>query len=144
VLDKNLLEYVALGAILIAMTVSRPTERTYKTAWFSKAARKAHITDQELCVAVVQVSLGQVDDLGGGVFKKRLNKNEHRAIILSKVHGFWIYEYVFAKKDRDNINEAELKAFRLLVKSYATLTAKQIAALVNEKDWIEICKETTP
>jgi hypothetical protein len=126
------------------MAASRPTERTYKTAWFSKAARKAHITDQELCVAVAQASLGQADDLGGGVFKKRLNKNEHRAIILSKAQRFWIYEYVFAKKDRDNINEAELKAFRLLVKSYATLTAKQIAALVNEKDWIEICKETRP
>jgi hypothetical protein len=126
------------------MAASRPTERTYKTAWFSKAARKAHITDQELCVAVAQASLGQADDLGGGVFKKRLNKNEHRAIILSKAQGFWIYEYVFAKKDSDNINEAELKAFRLLVKSYATLTAKQIAALVNEKDWIEICKETRP
>ena len=126
------------------MTVSRPTERTYKTAWFSKAARKAHITDQELCVAVAQASLGQADDLGGGVFKKRLNKNEHRAIILSKAHGFWIYEYVFAKKDRDNINEAELKGFRLLVKSYGALTAKQIEALLNEKDWIEICKETTP
>jgi hypothetical protein len=126
------------------MTATNPAVRTYKTAWFARAARKAHITDQELCVAVAQASLGQADDLGGGVFKKRLNKNEHRAIILSKTRGFWIYEYLFAKKDRDNINEAELKAFRLLVKSYATLTAKQIAALLNERDWIEICKETEP
>ncbi len=118
--------------------------RTYKSAWFAKAARKAHITDRELCVAIAQVNLGQADDLGGGVFKKRLKKNEHRAIILSKAQGFWIYEYVFAKKDRDNIDEAELKDFRLLVKSYATLTAKQIDTLLSEKDWIEICKETTP
>lgn len=126
------------------MIDSAPTNRTYKSAWFAKAARKASITDHELCDAIAQVNLGQSDDLGGGVFKKRLNKNEHRAIILSKAHGFWIYEYVFAKNERDNINEAELKAFRLLVKSYAALTAKQIEALLSEKDWIEICKETAP
>jgi hypothetical protein len=121
-----------------------PTLRTFKTAWFARAARKAHVTDQELCSAIAQVNLGQADDLGGGVFKKRLNKNEHRAIILSKTQGFWIYEYVFAKKDRDNIDEAELRDFRLLVKSYAALTERQIDALLSERDWIEICKETAP
>jgi hypothetical protein len=117
--------------------------RTFKSAWFAKAAIKARITDRELCVAIGQANLGQADDLGGGVFKKRLNKNDHRAIILSKIHGLWIYEYLFAKKDRDNIDEAELKAFRLLVKSYATLSVLQIEQLLKSKDWIEICKETT-
>jgi len=29
--------------------------RTFKTAWFAKAARKAHITDEELCSAIQQV-----------------------------------------------------------------------------------------
>jgi hypothetical protein len=86
---------------------------------------------------------GQADDLGGGVFKKRLNKNDHRAIILSKGCDFWIYEYLFAKNDRDNINDAELKAFRMLVKSYLALTANQLQALVSEKHWIEICQEIT-
>lgn len=46
--------------------------RTFKTAWFAKAARKAHIPDEELCSAIRQVMLGLADDLGGGVFKKRL------------------------------------------------------------------------
>ncbi len=117
--------------------------RSYKTAWFTKAARKARISDQELDKAIAQVALGQADDLGGGVFKRRLNKNEHRTIILSKAEDFWVYEYVFAKKDRDNIDEAELKAFRALAKTYATLTERQIAALMENKDWIEIIRETT-
>ncbi len=112
--------------------------------WQAKAARKARISDQDLCDAIAQVRLGQADDLGGGVFKKRLNKNEHRAIILSKADEMWIYEYVFAKKDQANIDDAELRAFRKLVKSYAGLTAKQIEALLHAKDWIEICKESTP
>ena len=58
--------------------------RTFKTAWFAKAARKARISDSELCDAIREVMNGQADDLGGGVFKKRLNKNMYRSIILAK------------------------------------------------------------
>jgi len=47
----------------------------FKTSIFSKAARKAGISDSELCNAIVQVMLGQADELGGGVYKKRLGKN---------------------------------------------------------------------
>ncbi len=115
--------------------------RSFKTAWFAKAAKKARISDQELSNAIVQVSLGQADDLGGGVFKKRLKKNEHRAIILSKAKDIWIFEYVFAKKDQDNIDDAELKAFRALSGTYAALTSQQIEALVRNEDWIEIFLE---
>jgi hypothetical protein len=100
--------------------------RAFKTSRFSKDAKKAKIKDVELCLAIQQVLLGQVDDLGGGVFKKRLNNNEHRSIILAKGGKYWIYEYLFAKKDRENIENDELLAFRLLAKSYAGLTAHQV------------------
>jgi hypothetical protein len=115
--------------------------RFYKTSWFAKAAKKARISDVELLEAILQVLQGQADDLGGSVFKKRLNKNEHRAIILSKSNGFWIYEYVFAKKDRSNIEIAELKAFRELAKIYSALNEQQIAKLLHNRDWIEILPE---
>ena len=46
--------------------------------------------------------------MGGGVFKKRLNDNLHRSIILAKGGKYWIYEYLFAKKDRENIENDEL------------------------------------
>jgi hypothetical protein len=114
------------------------------TTWFSKAARKTLIAEVELCHTAQQVAAGQVDDLGGGVFKKRLNRNEHRAIILTKVGDFWIYEYLFAKKDMQNIDTAELQGFRRLAKSYANLTELQIKALLAQKAWIEICKERRP
>ena len=55
--------------------------------------------------------LGQADDLGGGVFKKRLDDNLHRSIILAKGGQYWVYEYLFAKKDRDNIEDDELLYF---------------------------------
>jgi hypothetical protein len=92
--------------------------RAFKTAWFAKAARKALISDEELCAAMEQVRMGQADDLGGGVFKKRLDKNRHRSIIVAKGGRYWVYAFLFAKKDRANISAAELAAFRELADLY--------------------------
>lgn len=113
--------------------------RVFKTAWFARAARKALIGDEELCRAVAEVMKGQADDLGGGIFKKRLRKNTHRSIILAKGGRYWIYAYLFAKKDRENIDDDELEDFRTLAKSYATLTEPQVATLTRSKDLMEIC-----
>lgn len=82
---------------------------------------------------------GQADDLGGGVFKKRLNNNHHRSIILAKAGRIWVYEYVFAKKDRSNIDDDELASFRKLAKNYASLTSKQLNQLITDNYFIEIC-----
>ena len=46
-----------------------------------------------------------------------LDNDLHRSIILAKGGNHWIYEYLFAKKDRENIENDELLAFRLLAKS---------------------------
>ena len=115
--------------------------RSFKTAKFAKDASKAKITDLELCAAIAQILLGQVDDLGSGVFKKRLHSNQHRSIVLAKGGRYWIYEYVYAKKDRDNIEHDELAAFRLLAKSYAGLTEHQLGQLLINKDLLEICHD---
>lgn len=113
--------------------------RTFKTAWFAKAALKAKIRDKELCEAIEEVRKGQADDLGGGVFKKRLNRNEHRSIILAKGGHFWIYQFLFAKKDRANIKDGELENFRKLAKGFAALDDKAIGTLVADGDLVEIC-----
>ena len=115
--------------------------RVFKTAWFAKAARKAHIDDVELCVAIREAMQGQADDLGGGVFKKRLNDNLHRSIILAKGGRYWVYEYLFAKRDRDNIADDELLAFRTLAKAYAGLTDKQVVHLLQDKNLTEVCHD---
>lgn len=115
--------------------------RAFKSAWFAKAAKKARISDTMLCKAIAQVVAGQADDLGGGVFKKRLSDNQYRSIILARGGEFWVYQYLFAKQDRANIDDDELKAFRELAKGYAALTAERVTALVAGKDWIEICTD---
>lgn len=113
--------------------------RAFKSSWFAKAAKKAHISDAELCLALQQAVQGQVDDLGGGVFKKRLNDNMHRSIILARSGSWWIYQYLFAKNDRDNIDPAELQAFRKLTLSYSKLTPAQLDRMVRDRELVEIC-----
>lgn len=113
--------------------------RAFKTKKFSKNAKAAFVTDADLCDAIKEVMAGQAVDLGGGVYKKRLNKNQHRSIILAKGGEYWIYEYLFAKNDRDNIDDAELEMFRLLAKGYQGLRKSQLTKLIEEKHLLEIC-----
>jgi len=112
--------------------------RVFKSAWFAKAARKARIRDDELRAAVLEAMQGQAVDLGGGVFKKRLNRNMHRSIILAKGGRFWVFEYLYAKNDRANIDDDELDAFRKLARAYSVLTDQQLKALLDHKDLTEI------
>jgi hypothetical protein len=121
------------------MAGARNALRVFKTAWFSKAARKARIKDDELCVAIREVMKGQADDLGGGVFKKRLNKNMHRSIILARGRQYWIYAYLFAKKDRANIDDDELRAFRDLADLYSKKTDGEIDIELKASALTEIC-----
>jgi len=113
--------------------------RAFKTEWFAKAAKKADISDADLCKAIDQVRLGQCDDLGGGVLKKRLNKNIHRSIIIAKGGKYCVYTYLFAKKDRENIDEHELAEFRKLADLYANKTDADIEKELNGKKLEEIC-----
>ena len=113
-------------------------DRVFKTKWFPREARKALIPDQELSLAIRQVMLGQAIDLGGGVYKKRLGKNRFRSIILAKGGRNWVYEYLFAKKDLDNISQSDLAKFRKLARSYEGLTDREIVELIANQDWVEI------
>lgn len=118
---------------------SSTSSRTFKTAWFSKAARKALIIDEALCEAIEQIRRGQAVDLGGGVFKKRLDRNRHRSIIVAKGRRYWVYAYLFAKKDRDTITSAELTGFRDLADLYDRKTDAEISLELDAGERMEIC-----
>jgi hypothetical protein len=117
---------------------ARRTERVFKTPYFAKQAKGAGISDRELCDATTELRKGQGDPLGGGVWKKRLDKNRQRAIVLTKVDGFWVYVYLFAKKDRENITPKELKAFKKLSGDYQSADVEQ---MLKNGDLHEICKD---
>ena len=75
------------------------------------------------------------------MYKKRLNKNRHRSIILAKGRRYWVYAYLFAKKDRANIDEDELKAFRKLADLYGAKTDVEIEKELKAKELVEICND---
>ncbi|WP_284144054.1 type II toxin-antitoxin system RelE/ParE family toxin [Ottowia testudinis] len=71
-----------------------------------------------------------------------MSGNLHRSIILAKGGRYWVYEYLFAKKDRDNIEDDELVSFRALAKIYAGLSDAQIEQLIQRQDLMEICHDS--
>ena len=113
--------------------------RAFKTKKFSKDAKNAHISGAELCDAIKD---------GYGVagcwfrwwcLQEETQQEPAPIDILAKGREYWIYEYLFAKKERDNIDDAELEMFRLLAKGYAGLKNAQLAQLIEEKHLLEIC-----
>ncbi|WP_312454659.1 type II toxin-antitoxin system RelE/ParE family toxin [Pseudescherichia sp.] len=115
--------------------------RVFKTKWFSKAAKSHAIKDDELCLAINAVCEGKADDLGGGVYKKRLNYNRDRAIILAKGGKNWFYTFLYAKQNMANITYEELSGFRTLAKHYTCLKNEKLRLLIDTQELQEICHD---
>ena len=119
----------------------KPLTRAFKTAWFSKAARKARIGDPALIAAIREVMQRQANDLGGGVCKKRLKRNPHRSIVLAKGGRHWIFAYLFTKKDRANIDDDELADFKKLAQAFGRMTDTELRAALKQGDLLKLCDE---
>lgn len=112
--------------------------RLFKTRNFAEAARKAWICDSELREAFGQLLRGQADNLGGGVWKKRLKENRHRSIVLAKARHYWVYNSLFDKQRRSNISHKELSALRALAKVYEGLNEVQVQHLLDSGEFVEM------
>lgn len=95
--------------------------RIFRNKPFTRFARRARITDAELCEAVSNIQSGLIDaDLGGGVIKQRIARKGSgksggfRALILLRVGERALFVHGFAKSDRDNIRDDELAALKKL------------------------------
>lgn len=92
-------------------------------------------------MAIRQVMVGQADDLGGGVFKKRLGKNLYRSIVIAKGGQYWVFAYLFAKQDRANIGQDDLRNFRGLAGLYSRKSEADISRELLLGELTEICGE---
>jgi hypothetical protein len=91
------------------------------------------------------VNRGEYDaDLGGGVFKKRIARSGvgksggYRVILFFRKDDRLFFSYVFAKSDRGNIGESELKDFKDLAKVYLEYTEDQLRARIENGLFEEI------
>ena len=94
---------------------------------------------------VNQLAAKQADaDLGGGVFKVRLSRSGegksggYRVIVYFKDKFRTFFVYGFTKSDRDNIDEKELKAFKVDAKDQFALTDEQLGIRLKNGTLIEI------
>ena len=119
--------------------------RLFKNTWFNRFANKAGITNTELREAVNQLEAGQADaDLGGNVYKVRVARpgegksGGFRIIVFFKSEERTFYQYGFAKSDRGNIDQKELRLYKKMAETKLSMSEKELADAVNAGELIEI------
>ena len=119
--------------------------RTYKTKVFARWARKQGLDDDALLDAVEEMEDGKIDaDLGGKVYKKRValpgggKSGGVRTLIAFKDGEKAFFMYGFAKNERANIGDAELKALKVMAKTLFGKSAKKLKTDIDEKILIEV------
>lgn len=109
--------------------------RVFKTKHFSRYARKEGIEDSVLEGAIREIERGLIDAvLGGGLIKKRVARDGagksggYRTIIAFSAGKRSLFLYAFAKNERDNIEDAELRELRKLGQIFLSLDEDKISS----------------
>lgn len=117
----------------------------YKTRQFDKWAHKEGLNDQALRTAVEEMEQGLIDaDLGGQVFKKRValpgrgKSGGARTLVAYRLKDRAFFVYGFAKNERDNIDEKELKALKQLASIQLKLSQAQLEHALTTGVLIEV------
>ena len=118
---------------------------TFKTKVFARWAGKEKLCDDALCRAIREINSGLVDaDLGGGLIKKRIaaegrgKSGSFRTLIAFRSGDRGVFLYGFGKNERDNIDEKEKKALKLLAKQFLDFETKDLRAAVEAGVLIEV------
>jgi hypothetical protein len=121
--------------------------RIFRNKAFTRFARKANLDDAALRKAVDDTERGLIDaKLGGGVIKQRVARpgkgksGGFRTIILYKAHALAFFVHGFAKKDRDNIEDDELAALKLLASQMLSFDDRAISQAVESGTLIEVTR----
>ncbi len=119
--------------------------RIFKTAAFHKWAGKEYLSDAWLRDAVNEMQQGLVGvELGGAVYKKRValagrgKSGGARILLIFKQGKHVFYIYGFAKNQRSNIKQKELKALKLLAKQLLSYDALYINRAISAGELIEV------
>jgi hypothetical protein len=119
--------------------------RVFKNTWFTRFADKEGITNAELRETVNRLEVGQADaDLGGGVYKVRVARpgegksGGYRVIVFFKSEERTFFAFGFPKSGMDNIDEKQLRNFKLAAKTIFSYSEKEIDERVKNGLFIEV------
>jgi len=119
--------------------------RVFKSTWFSRFAGKEDIPDHELKEMVKQLEAGKADaDLGGGVYKLRVARSGggksggYRVIVFFKSEKRTFYAYGFPKANKGNINNKQLRDFKIAAKVVFAYSEKELDERVKTGLFLEI------
>lgn len=119
--------------------------RIFQNKPFKRFADKEGLKRDDLHKAINNAEQGLIDaDLGGGLIKQRIACNSkgkssgYRTIIVLKKGDKAFFVYGFAKNNKANIDNEELKAFKELAKLYLRLSDRELSNLIADTRLIEI------
>ena len=119
--------------------------RVFKTRSFQRFARKEKIGDSPLRDAISRAQGGFVDaDLGSGVIKQRVARpgqgrsGGYRTLIAFRSQLRSVFLFGFAKSERDNIEDHELKKLRQAADEMLNWSDAQVDKMLLNGGWTEI------
>jgi|LKGT01.1.fsa_nt_gi hypothetical protein len=119
--------------------------QAFKTKAFARWADGEGLGDEALAAAVAEMQQGLIDArLGGQVVKKRValpgrgKRGSTRTLVAFRQGDKAFFVYGFAKNQRGNINDKELRALKLLAKELLNYPAASLARAMKAGELIEI------
>lgn len=116
-----------------------------KTRTFARWAKREDLADGELAGAVAEMKAGLIDArLGGGVLKKRIARRGqgksggYRVILASNLGDRWVFMFGFAKSERDNIDDEEVKLMKNLAAVFLAMDEQMVKRAIAAGDLVEI------
>ena len=122
--------------------------RVFKNKWFQKWAAKEGMDDEVLRAAVEEMENGLIDaELGGHVVKKRValpgrgKRGGTRTLVVYQQANKAFFVYGFAKSERANISDKELKALKLLATQLLGYTNPALVKAIEAGELIEVVND---
>ena len=119
--------------------------KAFKTKAFARWANSEGLDDVALASAVEEMELGLIDArLGGDVVKKRValpgrgKRGGARTLVAFRQGDRAFFVFGFAKNERANVSNDELKALRLLAKELLNYPVTSLVRAVQGGELIEI------
>jgi hypothetical protein len=119
--------------------------QAFKTRVFAKWANGEGLDDDALASAIAEMEQGLIDArLGSQVVKKRValpgrgKRGGARTLVAFREHDKVFFIFGFAKNERANVTDDDLKALKLLAKELLNYPAATLKKAVEAGELIEI------